>query len=114
MGRPGAGRNINPGPDSETRRKRGGLAVELGDLRIDSGHLLFGSSRLAQTLLAHGLIDELWLKIYPITLGRGKKLFAEGTIPAAFTLMESKVSTKGVIIASYKHSGDVKTGPFES
>lgn len=71
-----------------------------------------GSSNLAQTLLAHDLIDELWLKIFPITLGKGKRLFGEGTIPAAFTLTESVVSPSGVIFASYQRAGDVQTGSF--
>lgn len=60
----------------------------------------------------HNLIDELWLKIFPITLGPGKRLFAEGTIPAAFTLKDSKISPKGVIVASYERAGEVKTDSF--
>lgn len=71
-----------------------------------------GSGNLIQTLLKHDLFDELWLKIFPITLGMGKRLFAEGTIPAAFTLEESKTSPKGVIVASYKRAGEVKVGSF--
>ncbi len=71
-----------------------------------------GSGNLIQTLLKNDLVDELWLKIHPITLGPGKKLFAEGTIPAAFTLTDSKVSPKGVIFANYARAGDVKTGSF--
>ncbi len=71
---------------------------------------VYGSSNLVQTLLEHDLVDEMWLKIFPITLGSGKRLFAEGTIPVAFTLMESKISPKGVIIASYKRAGKVETG----
>jgi len=55
-------------------------------------------------------VDELWLKIYPVTLGSGKKLFDEGTIPAAFTLTESAVTPSGVIMANYKRAGKVKTG----
>jgi hypothetical protein len=50
------------------------------------------------------------LKIFPITLGKGKRLFGEGTIPAAFTLREAKISPRGVIIASYGRAGDVQTG----
>jgi dihydrofolate reductase len=65
---------------------------------------------LIQTLLKHDLVDELWLKIFPITLGTGKKLFAEGTMPAAFKLTDSKVTPKGVIVANYERAGDVKTG----
>lgn len=71
-----------------------------------------GSGNFIQTLLKHDLVDELWLKVFPITLGTGKRLFAEGTMPAAFTLEESKVSPKGVIIANYKRAGEVKTGSF--
>ena len=69
-----------------------------------------GSSNLVQTLLKHDLVDELWLKIFPVTLGRGKRLFAEGTIPAGFKLLESGISPSGVIIANYERSGEVKKG----
>lgn len=69
-----------------------------------------GSSKLIQTLLTHDLVDELWLKIFPLTLGEGKKLFAEGTIAKAFQLTESTVTPSGVIFANYTRSGDVKTG----
>lgn len=72
-----------------------------------------GSGNFIQTLLKNDLVDNLWLKIFPITLGPGKKLFAEGTIPAAFKLTESKVSPLGVIIANYERAGEVKTGSFE-
>lgn len=71
-----------------------------------------GSGNLIQTLLKHDLVDELWLKIFPITLGRGKRLFAEGTIPVGFKLLESETSPTGVIIASYMRAGEVKTGSF--
>jgi dihydrofolate reductase len=68
-----------------------------------------GSGELIQTLLKHDLVDELWLKIFPITLHIGKRLFGEGTIPAAFILVESTVTPSGVIIANYKRAGTVKT-----
>ena len=71
-----------------------------------------GSSNLIQTLLKHDLVDEFWLKIFPVTLGMGKRLFDKGTIPAAYTLVESKSSPSGVIIATFKHAGEVKTGSF--
>jgi dihydrofolate reductase len=71
-----------------------------------------GSASLIQTLLKHDLVDELWLKIFPVTLGSGKRLFAEGTIPAAFTLVESTVSPSGVVIASFARAGAVKIGSF--
>jgi dihydrofolate reductase len=71
-----------------------------------------GSGNLIQTLLKHDLVDELWLKIFPVTLGNGKRLFAGGTIPAGFKLLESEISPNGVIIASYGRAGEVKTGSF--
>jgi dihydrofolate reductase len=71
---------------------------------------VWGSSELVQLLLKNDLVDELRLKIHPLILGEGKKLFGNGTIPAAFTLTESIVTPGGVIIASYKRAGIVKTG----
>ena len=71
---------------------------------------VWGSSKLIQLLLKNDLVDELRLKIHPLTLGKGKKLFDKGPIPAAFTLTESMVTPKGVIIAHYKRAGKVKTG----
>lgn len=71
-----------------------------------------GSGELIQTLLEHDLVDEFWLKIFPVTLGTGKRLFGNGTIPAAYTLVDSKTSPSGVIIASLKRAGDVQTGSF--
>ena len=69
-----------------------------------------GSGNLIQTLLGHDLVDELWLKTFPITLGEGKKLFDNGTISAAFTLTDSVVTPNGVIFANYQRAGEVKTG----
>lgn len=69
-----------------------------------------GSGSLVQTLLKHDLVDELWLLIHPVTLGSGKKLFDNGTIPAAFSLVECKATPSGVIAANYKRDGEVKRG----
>jgi dihydrofolate reductase len=63
-----------------------------------------------QTLLIHDLVDALWLKIFPVTLGGGKRLFADGTIPAAFKVTESTVTSKGVMIINYERAGAVPTG----
>ncbi|MCL5021537.1 MAG: dihydrofolate reductase family protein [Bacteroidetes bacterium] len=68
-----------------------------------------GSGNLVQTLLKHNLVDELWLKIFPLTLGKGKKLFDNGTIAAAFTLTDSLITPNGVIFANYKQAGEVET-----
>lgn len=73
---------------------------------------VWGSSEIVHLLLKNDLVDELWLKIHPLTLGKGKKLF-DDTIPAAFTLVENTITSKGVIIAIYKRAGKVKTGNIE-
>jgi dihydrofolate reductase len=71
---------------------------------------VWGSSKLIQLLFKNDLVDELKLKIHPLTLGKGKKLFDGGPIPAAFTLVKNTVTTTGVIIAYYRRNGEVKTG----
>jgi len=71
---------------------------------------VWGSSKLIQLLLKNDLVDELRLKIHPLTLGKGKKLFDTGMIPAAFKLTKSAVTTTGVILADFKRAGKVKTG----
>lgn len=85
---------------------------DIKKLKDSEGHDLqvHGSGQLIQLLLQNDLVDELWLKTFPLTLGQGKKLFADGTIPAAFTLTESTVTPGGVIFANYKRAGEVKTG----
>jgi dihydrofolate reductase len=94
---------------------QGDIIEEIRKLKAQEGPELqvHGSGNLIQTLLKADLVDELWLKIFPIMLGKGKHLFAEGTIPAAFTLEESKTTPKGVIVASYKRAGEIKTGAFD-
>ena len=74
--------------------------------------LMQGSSGLIQQLLANDLIDEFRLLIYPLALGRGKRLFGEGTIPAAFTCTKSAATPNGVLIANYQRAGEVPTGSF--
>jgi dihydrofolate reductase len=73
-------------------------------------YLLAVGSKLVQLLLKNDLVDELWLLIYPLTLGEGKKLFDDGAVPTAFSLVESLVTPKGVIIANYARASEVKTG----
>jgi dihydrofolate reductase len=77
---------------------------EGGDIKIH------GSGNLAQTLFKHDLVDELVLMMFPITLGSGKKLFGDGTIPAAYKITDSLVASNGVIFGNYKRAGEVKTG----
>jgi dihydrofolate reductase len=90
----------------------GDAAAKLKALKAEDGPVLhvWGSSKLVQTLLKNDLIDELRLRIFPVTLGTGKRLFAEGTIPAAFELIDSQALPSGVILANYKRSGELKTG----
>ena len=80
---------------------------EGGDVHI------WGSSELVHLLLKHDLVDDLRVKIYPLLLGRGKKLFGDDGIPLAFTLAESHITSKGVIIACYKRAGEVITGSVD-
>ena len=71
-----------------------------------------GSGNLAQTLIRHGLVDEYHLWVFPLVLGSGKRLFADGTIPAALKLVDSKISTTGVFMGTYEPAGEVVTGSF--
>ncbi len=73
---------------------------------------VYGSANLLQTLIKHDLVDAFWLKILPLTLGGGKRLFADGTIPAAFKVTSSQVSPNGIIIVNYERAGAVTTGHF--
>lgn len=87
---------------------------EIKTLRQSDGPELqvHGSGNFIQTLLRNDLVDELWLKIFPITLGAGKGLFVDGAIPAAFTLEDCSHSPSGVIFANFMRDGEVKTGSF--
>jgi len=71
---------------------------------------IWGSSKLVQLLLKHDLVDEFWLNVHPLLLGKGKKLFDNDTIPTAFKLIKSCVTPNGVIMTNYKRDGEVKTG----
>jgi dihydrofolate reductase len=92
----------------------GDVADGVARLKKDDGPELqvHGSGNLIQTLMANGLIDEYRLWVFPVVLGSGKRLFADGTIPAALRLTDSKVSTTGVVIGTYEPAGDVRTGSF--
>lgn len=93
----------------------GDIAEELKKLKAGEGPMLqvHGSGNLVQTLLQNDLVDELWLKIFPVTLGLGKRLFADGALPAVWELTRSQTTPLGVIFANYKRAGDVKTGSLE-
>ena len=88
------------------------VVAKIKDLKQEDGPVfqVWGSSVLIQTLLKNDLVDELRLRIFPVTIGTGKRLFADGTIPAAFELLDSQALPSGVILANYKRSGELKTG----
>ncbi|WP_072317548.1 dihydrofolate reductase family protein [Sinomicrobium oceani] len=90
---------IRNAEDIDTLKKSAGKDIQV-----------WGSSALVQLLLKNDLVDELRLKIFPLILGRGKHLFGDGTVPAAFTLTGSKVTSKGVILANYTRTGALRTG----
>jgi dihydrofolate reductase len=90
----------------------GDIAEKVAKIKGQPGPDLhvWGSGNLLQTLMKHDLVDVFWLMIYPILLGGGKRLFAEGTIPAAFQVTESKVTSNGVIVVNYERAGAITTG----
>ena len=90
----------------------GDLAEKVGKLKQTDGpdiHVM-GSADMLQTLFKADLVDALELMIIPVTLGQGKRLFQDGTIPASFKVANSQVAPKGIICATYERDGDVKTG----
>lgn len=90
----------------------GDLAEKVRELKQTDGpdiHV-FGSANMLQTLFKADLVDALELMIIPVTLGEGKRLFQDGTIPAAFKVTSGQVAPKGIIIVNYERDGDVKTG----
>ena len=93
---------------------KGDVVKEITRLKeLDGPELqVHGSSNLIQTLLKHNLLDELHLKIFPVVIGKGKRFFGEDINPSGFKLLDSKISTTGVIIATYQQSGELKTGTF--
>ena len=92
----------------------GDVVDKIKKLKAEDGPELqvHGSGDLIQTLLKSDLVDELWLKTFPVVLGTGKRLFARGTIPAGFTLLRSTTSPSGVVIGTYARAGEVKIGSF--
>jgi dihydrofolate reductase len=92
----------------------GDVAEGVARLKQEDGPELqvHGSGGLIQTLMANGLIDQYRLWVFPVVLGTGKRLFADGTIPSALHLTDSTVSTTGVVIGTYEPAGEVQTGSF--
>lgn len=101
---------------SNSELVKGDIGEQIRKLKEQEGPEIqvHGSGNLIQTLLKHDLVDEFWLKIFPVTLGTGKRLFADGAIPAGFKLVEGEISPSGVIVASYGRAGEVRTGSLGS
>jgi dihydrofolate reductase len=93
---------------------KGNVVDEIRKLKTTDGpeFQVHGSANMIQTLWKNNLVDELWLKIYPVALGYGKRLFADPEFAGAFELISTRTSPSGVIIANYKRSGDIKTGSY--
>jgi dihydrofolate reductase len=90
----------------------GDIAEKVAEIKQQQGPDLhvWGSGNLVQTLIRHDLVDAFRLMIYPLTLGAGKRLFADGTMPMAFRVTESKVTPNGVIVVNYERAGAITTG----
>jgi dihydrofolate reductase len=99
---------------SNSVRIEGDAAEGLAALKQEDGPELqvHGSGNLIQTLLRHNLVDEFRLWVFPLVIGPGKRLFAEGTIPSGLKLVDSKVSTTGVVMGTYESAGEIVTGSF--
>jgi dihydrofolate reductase len=95
-------------------RINGDVAGDIARIKAEDGPELqvHGSGELIQLLLKHDLVDEFWLKVYPVILGRGKRLFASGAVPAGLELVHSESSPSGVVIANYRRAGEIKFGSF--
>ena len=94
----------------------GDVAEQVAKIKQEPGPDLhvWGSSVLLQTLMKHDLVDVFWLMIYPVTLGSGKRLFADGTIPAAFKVTDSIVTPRGIILVTYERNGELKTAAIDN
>ena len=92
----------------------GDAAEGIAALKQEDGPELqvHGSGNLIQTLLRHNLVDQYRLWVFPLVIGSGKRLFSDGTIPSGLKLVDSKVSTTGVVIGTYEPAGEIVTGSF--
>ncbi|MCO5213387.1 MAG: dihydrofolate reductase family protein [Caldilinea sp.] len=102
-----ASRSMSSGAWQPAVLLNGDIAAEVAAIKQQPGRdlHLWGSSDLLQTLIEHDLVDAFWLMIYPVTLGSGKRLFAGGTIPAAFKVTEGEITPSGVIVVNYERAG---------
>jgi dihydrofolate reductase len=93
---------------------QGDAAAGIAELKKGDGPELqvHGSGNLIQTLMRHGLVDEYHVSVFPVVVGSGKRLFADGSVPSGLRLVDSKVSTSGVVIGTYEPAGELVTGTF--
>lgn len=105
-------REFDPSWDNSVIIAGDDIGQQIRSIKESDGPMLqvHGSSELIQTLLTEDLVDELWLKTFPVTLGKGKRLFDDGTIPVAWELVESHITSSGGIFANYRRAGEVQTG----
>jgi dihydrofolate reductase len=110
-----ASRTLNEATWHNTTLLKGDVAAEVAQLKAQPGGELqvHGSGDLAQTLIAHGLIDEYRLWVYPVVLGTGKRLFREGSIPSSLRLTETQTTSTGVLVSTYEPTGEVQHGTFD-
>jgi dihydrofolate reductase len=92
----------------------GDAAAGIAELKQQDGPELqvHGSGNLIQTLMRHNLVDEYRLWVFPLVIGSGKRLFAGGAVPAGLRLVDSKISTTGVVMGTYEPAGEIVTGSF--
>ena len=109
-----ASRTLDNGEWQNSTLIKANVEEQVARLKEESGPEIqvHGSGNLAQTLMKHDLIDEFQLMVFPLLLGAGKRLFADGTVPAGLKLVDSQTSGTGVVIARYERAGDVKYGSF--
>jgi dihydrofolate reductase len=110
-----ASRTLNTVDWNNSTILKGDIVQEIEKLKSQDGPelLVHGSSNLIQTLLKNDLVDEYRLFVFPVVIGKGKRLFDQGTVPSSLKLIDSKTSTTGVIVAIYEPGGELKTGTFE-
>ena len=107
-----ASNTLTAGPWQTSVFLNGDVAAKVAEIKQQPGPDLhvWGSGNLLQTLIKHDLVDAFWLMIYPVTLGAGKRLFADGTLAASFKVTESIACPSGVIVVNYERSGAIATG----
>lgn len=107
-----ASRTLDAVPWQNSTLLTGDVAEAIGDVKRSAGGEIqvHGSAGLIQTLVRHDLVDEFHLLVFPVLVGSGKRLFADGTIPAALKLVDTSTSSTGVVVSTYTRDGELKYG----